>query len=36
MKTKKLFTSIAAAVMLSTSLAGSGAVLSIKSNSTCG
>lgn len=28
MKTKKLFTSIAAAVMLSTSLAGSGAVLS--------
>ncbi|NRN79450.1 hypothetical protein IMAU50064_01187 [Lactobacillus helveticus] len=30
MKTKKLFTSIAAAVMLSTSLAGSGAVLSLK------
>ena len=28
MKTKKLFTSLAAAVMLSTSLAGSGAVLS--------
>ncbi|NRO22072.1 hypothetical protein IMAU30023_00690 [Lactobacillus helveticus] len=30
MKTKKLFTSIAAAVMLSTSLAGSGAVLKVK------